>query len=88
VLGGDPTAASPAEREVMARVDDALLWLLAALEQVAALGLDDGPVTRRLATRDALVSAPPALLAAGAYDAAEGDPRTVRWNGLIVASVQ
>jgi len=88
VLGGDPTAASPVEREAMARVDDALLWLLAALEQVAALGLDDGPVTRRLATRDALVSAPPALLAAGAYDAADGDPRTVHWNGLIVASVQ
>jgi ABC-type branched-subunit amino acid transport system substrate-binding protein len=88
VLGGDPTAASPAEREAMARVDDALLWLLAALEQVAALGLDDGPLTRRLATRDALVGAPPALLAAGAYDANEGDPRTVRWHGLVVASVR
>jgi hypothetical protein len=53
----------------------------AAFEQVAALGLDDNPVTRRLATRDALVGAPPALLAAGAYDADEGDPRTAAGTG-------
>jgi ABC-type branched-subunit amino acid transport system substrate-binding protein len=88
VLGGDPHAASAAEREVMARVDDALVWLLAAFEQVAALGIDDGPVTRRLATRDALVGAPPARLAAGAYDASENDPRTALWQGLVVASVR
>lgn len=88
VLGGDPHAASATEREVMARVDDALVWLLAAFEQVAALGLDDGPLTRRLATRDALVGAPVALLAAGAYDAQENDPRTTLWQGLVVASVR
>jgi len=88
VLGGDPGAASPAEREVMARVDDALVWLVEAFEQVAALGLDDGPVTRRLAARDALVGAPTRLLAAGAYDARENDPRTVLWQGLVVASVR
>jgi ABC-type branched-subunit amino acid transport system substrate-binding protein len=88
VLGGDPYAASAAEREVMARVDDALVWLVAAFEQVAALGLDDGPLTRRLATRDALVGAPLARLAAGAYDAKENDPRTAGWLGLTVAKVR
>jgi len=87
VLGGDPTVASAHERALMAQVDDALMWLRAALEQVAALRLDPGVTTRRQATRDALVGAPLVRLAAGAYDALENDPRTARWQGLIVARV-
>lgn len=87
-LGGDPHAASPAERVVMARVDDALLWLHAAFEQVAALGLPTPTAaTLRLATRDALVSAPAARLAAGTYDAVDGETRVARWQGLVVAVV-
>ena len=87
VLGGDPDAASPADRATMARVDDALVWLLAAFEQVAALGLGDAVATRRQASYDALVAAPLALLAAGAYDARDGDPRAARWPGLVIAAV-
>jgi len=87
VLGGDPAASSPAERATMARVDDALVWLLAAFEQVAALGLADAVATRRQATHDALLAAPLALLAAGAYDARDGDPRAARWQGLVIAAV-
>jgi hypothetical protein len=87
VLGGDPTAATPAERATMAQVDDAVVWLHAAFEQVAAIGLDANPVTRRLATRDALIGAPLTRLAAGAYDASEDDPQAARWQGLVVATV-
>jgi len=87
VLGGDPGAAAPAERATMARVDDALVWLVAAFEQVAALGLGDAVVTRRQATHDALVAAPLVRLAAGAYDARDGDPRAARWQGLVIAAV-
>jgi hypothetical protein len=88
VLGGDPGAAGAEERAHMARVDDALVWLVEAFEQVVALGLDDAPTTRRLATRDALVGAGPRLLAGGTYDAREGDPRTALWQGLVVAGVR
>jgi len=87
VLGGDPSAASPSDRATMAQVDDALVWLHAAFEQVAAIGLDTGAVIRRLAVRDALIGAPLTRLAAGAYDARETDPQAVRWQGLVVASV-
>ncbi|MFU8889538.1 MAG: ABC transporter substrate-binding protein [Trueperaceae bacterium] len=87
VLGGDPSVATPSERATMARVDDALVWLHAAFEQVAAIGLDSGAVTRRLAVRDALIGAPLTRLAAGAYDASEDDPRAARWQGLVVAAV-
>jgi hypothetical protein len=87
VLGGDPGAATPAERATMALVDDALVWLHAAFEQVAALGLDGNPVTRRLATRDALISAPLTRMAAGAYDASENDPQAARWQGLAIGAV-
>lgn len=87
VLGGDPNAATAAERATMALVDDALVWLHAAFEQVAALGLDGNPVTRRLATRDALISAPLTRMAAGAYDASENDPQAARWQGLAIGVV-
>ena len=87
VLGGDPTVASPAERGTMAQVDDALVWLHAAFEQVAAIGLGADAATRRLAVRDALVGAPLARLAAGAYDAAEDAPQAARWQGLVVGFV-
>ncbi len=87
VLGGDPTVASPSDRATMAQVDDALLWLHEAFEQVAAIGLDASAVTRRLAIRDALIGAPLTRLAAGAYDASEGDPQAARWQGLVVAIV-
>jgi len=87
VLAGDPNAATPSERAVMAQVDDALLWLLAAFEQVAALGLDANPATRRLATRDALIGASLTRLAAGAYDAHENDPQAARWQGLAIGAV-
>jgi len=87
VLGGDPTVASPADRATMAQIDDALVWLHAAFEQVAAIGLDASAVTRRLAVRDALIGAPLTRLAAGAYDASEDDPQAVRWQGLVVAIV-
>lgn len=87
VLGGDPTIVSPAERVAMAQVDDALVWLHAAFEQVAAIGLDGAAATRRLAVRDALVGAPLARLAAGAYDAREDEPQAARWQGLVIASV-
>ena len=87
VLGGDPSIATAAERATMAVVDDALVWLHAAFEQVAALGLDGNPVTRRLAARDALISAPLTRLAAGAYDASESDPQAARWQGLAIGAV-
>ena len=87
VLGGDPNAATAAERATMAVVDDALVWLHAAFEQVAALGLDGNPITRRLATRDTLIGAPLTRLAAGAYDARENDPQAARWQGLAIAAV-
>ena len=87
VLGGDPNAATPAERATMAQVDDALVWLHATFEQVAAIGLDAGAVTRRLATRDTLIGAPLTRLAAGAYDADESEPHATRWQGLVVAVV-
>jgi len=45
-------------------------------------------VTRRLAARDALVSAGPIQLAAGTYDAHEDDPRTALWQGLAIASIR
>jgi ABC-type branched-subunit amino acid transport system substrate-binding protein len=85
VLGGDPTVASPFDRATMAQVDDALVWLHAAFEQVAAIGLDASAATRRLAVRDALIGAPLTRLAGGAYDASEGDPQAARWQGLVVA---
>ena len=87
VLGGDPTVASPGDRATMAQIDDALVWLHAAFEQVAAIGLDASAATRRLAVRDALIGAPLTRLAAGAYDASEGDPQAARWQGLVVAIV-
>lgn len=88
VLGGDPLAASAGERVAMARVDDALTWLHAAFEQVAGIGLvDPSTSTLRLATRDALVAAPLARLAAGAYDAVDGEARVVRWQGLVAVAV-
>ncbi len=87
VLGGDPGVATPGERARMAQVDDALVWLHAAFEQVAAIGLDASAVTRRLAVRDALIGAPLTRLAAGAYDAGENDPQAARWQGLVVAIV-
>jgi ABC-type branched-subunit amino acid transport system substrate-binding protein len=87
VLGGDPTVASSGDRATMAQIDDALVWLHAAFEQVAAIGLDASAVTRRLAVRDALIGAPLTRLAAGAYDAREDDPQAARWQGLVVAIV-
>lgn len=87
VLGGDPGVATPHDRATMAQIDDALVWLHAAFEQVAAIGLDSSATTRRLAIRDALIGAPLARLAAGAYDAGEDDPRAARWQGLLVATV-
>ena len=86
-LAGDPSAASAADRAVLALVDDALVWLLAAKEQVAALGLDDGVATRRQAVRDALIGLPPLSLAAGTYDATDADRRAARWQGLVVAEL-
>ena len=86
-LAGDPNAASAADRAVLALVDDALVWLLAASEQVAALGLDDGVATRRQALRDALIGLPTLPLAAGTYDASDGDRRAARWQGLVVAEL-
>lgn len=86
-LAGDPNAASTADRAVLALVDDALVWLLAATEQVAALGLDDGVATRRQALRDALIGLPALPLAAGTYDATDGDRRSARWQGLVVAEL-
>ena len=74
-LAGDPTAATHRDRAVLAQVDDALVWLLAAKEQVAALGLDDGVATRRQALRDALIGRPSLPLAAGTYDASDADRR-------------
>ena len=86
-LAGNPAAAAAADRAVLALVDDALVWLLAAMAQVAALGLDDGVATRRQALRDALISLPPLALAAGTYDATDGDRRAARWQGLVVAEL-
>jgi hypothetical protein len=86
-LAGDPAAASAADRATLALVDDALVWLLAAKEQVAALGLDDGLGTRRQALRDALIGLPSLPLAAGTYDATDGDRRAARWQGLVVAEL-
>jgi ABC-type branched-subunit amino acid transport system substrate-binding protein len=86
-LAGDPNAASPADRAVLAQVDDALVWLRAGMEQVAALGLDDGPSVRRQALRDALIGLPTQTLAAGAYAATDADRRAARWQGLVVARV-
>lgn len=86
-LAGDPTAVDALDRTTLARVDDALVWLLEALEQVAALGLNDDPTVRRQAVRDALVGAAPAPLAAGLYDASEDRPQAARWDGLVVARV-
>ncbi len=86
-LAGNPTAASAAERAVLALIDDALVWLLAAKEQVAALGLDDDVATRRQALRDALIGLPPLPLAAGTYDATDGDRRAARWQGLVVVEL-
>lgn len=87
VLGGDPTAATAADRSVLALVDDALVWALAAKEQVAALGLGDGATVRRQALRDALIGLPPMLLAAGSYDARDDDRRAARWQGLVLAEL-
>ena len=86
-LVGDPAAANGRDRAVLAQVDDALVWLLAAKEQVAALGLDDGVATRRQALRDALIGLPPLPLAAGTYDATDADRRAARWQGLVVAEI-
>lgn len=86
-LAGDPAAASAADRAVLALVDDALVWLLAGKEQVAALGLDDGVATRRQALRDALIGLPALALAAGTYDATDGDRRAARWQGLVVVEL-
>lgn len=86
-LAGDPGASSAAERGALALVDDALVWSLAAMEQVAALGLGDGVATRRQALRDALIGLPPMVLAAGTYDATDGDRRAARWQGLVVAEI-
>jgi branched-chain amino acid transport system substrate-binding protein len=86
-LAGDPAAASAADRAVLALVDDALVWLLAGKEQVAALGLDDGVATRRQALRDALIGLPPLPLAGGTYDATDADRRAARWQGLVVAEL-
>jgi ABC-type branched-subunit amino acid transport system substrate-binding protein len=86
-LGGDPRRSTAFERGVLATVDDALVWLLAAQEQVAALGLDDGVATRRQALRDALIGLPPMALAAGVYDASDGDRQAARWQGLVVAGL-
>ncbi len=86
-LAGDPRAATAADRGVLALVDDALVWLLAANEQVAALGLDDGAATRRQAIRDTLIGLPPMVLAAGTYDASDGDRRAAQWRGLVVVEL-
>ena len=86
-LAGDPAAANGPDRAALAQVDDALVWLLAAKEQVAALGLGDAVATRRQALRDALIALPPMPLAAGTYDATEADRRAARWQGLVVAEI-
>ncbi len=86
-LAGNPAAASAADRVVLALVDDALVWLLAGAEQVAALGLDDGVATRRQALRDALIGLPALPLAAGTYDATDGDRRASGWQGLVVVEL-
>lgn len=87
VVAGDPRAQAPSELETLARIDDALVLLHAAFEQVAAWGVGQELSSLRLATRDALVGAPPMALAAGSYDALEGQDRMVRWQGLVVAEV-
>ena len=86
-LAGDPAASSAADRAVLALVDDALVWLLAGTEQVAALGLGDDVATRRQALRDALIGLPPLALAAGTYEATDADRRAAQWQGLVVAEL-
>lgn len=86
-LGGDPNAATAGERAVLALVDDALSWLVAGMEQVAALGLDDGPQVRRQALRDALIGLPAQVLASGLFDADEQDRQVAGWGGLVVVEV-
>jgi ABC-type branched-subunit amino acid transport system substrate-binding protein len=76
----------PSDVGALALVDDALMLLQRAFEEVAALALPPGlPVSSvRQAVLDALVSAPSRPLAAGTYHARSGDPRLARWQGLVV----
>lgn len=86
-LDGDAGAATVAERSVLALVDDALSWLVAGMEQVAALGLDDGPATRRQALRDALIGLPAHDVASGIFDATEQNRHALGWLGFVVVEV-
>lgn len=81
---------SPLRRAELALVDDALVLLQRAFEQVAALGLGAtlSDAGLRQAVLDALVSAPPQALAAGTYQARSADARLARWQGLVIASTR
>ncbi len=80
----------PGDVGAMALVDDALMLLQRAFEEVAALALPPGlPVASvRQAVLDALLSAPARPLAAGTYQARSGDPRMARWQGLVVVTTR
>ena len=80
----------PSDVASMALVDDALMLLQRAFEEVAALALPPGlPVASvRQAVLDALVSAPARPLAAGTYQARSGDPRMARWQGLVIVATR
>jgi len=80
----------PSDVGTLALVDDALMLLQRAFEEVAALALPPGlPVASvRQAVLDALVSAPSRPLAAGTYHARSGDPRLARWQGLVVVTTR
>ncbi len=80
----------PAARASVAAVDDALVLLQRAFEEVAALALPPTlPLSSlRHAVLDALLSAPPQPLSAGTYDARSGDARFARWQGLVIVTVR
>ena len=80
----------PIDVGVLALIDDALMLLQRAFEQVAALGLPpDLPVpTVRQAVLDALLSAPSRPLAAGTYAPRPGDARLARWEGLVIVGTR
>ncbi len=80
----------PSARASVAAVDDALVLLQRAFEEVAALALPPSlsRSSLRQAVLDALVSAPPQHLAAGTYDARSEDARFARWQGLVVVTVR
>jgi hypothetical protein len=89
VLGAGGSGRVPSDLVDMAVVDDALQLVRLAFESVAELGLPAQLplVTRRLALRDALLSAPPRPLAAGTYAPRAGDSRAASWQGLVVVTI-